>query len=99
MSPSYSADRTLLGLAAALDAVDVAQRSGDIVPMSDEVRDELTSRWLYIVGEMATYRACTVRGRRVKALALQMINDKLQPEPTPFVLLSFSLARDLAVPL
>lgn len=46
MAASVSADRPLLALAEALDAVDVAMRAGDTVPMSDEVRAELTDKWL-----------------------------------------------------
>lgn len=99
MSPSFSADRTLLALAEALDAVDVALRSGDTVPMSDEVRSELTAKWVYIAETMVQHRARTPRGKRAKAVVLQWLAEKLQPEPSLFVELSISLARDLAAPL
>ena len=99
MAASVSADRPMLALAEALDAVDVAMRAGDTVPMSDEVRAELTDKWLYIVGSMANVRARTPRGRRTKAIVLQKLNERMQPKPSLFVDLALSLARDLATPL
>jgi hypothetical protein len=99
VAPSISPDRTLLALAEALAAVDVALRSGDRVPMSDEVRTELTAKWMYIAETMVQHRARTVRGKRAKAITLQLLHEKTQPAPSLFVDLSISLALDLAAPL
>jgi hypothetical protein len=100
VASSMSPDRTLLALHAALDAVDIALRSGDAMPMmSDDVRGELTEKWTYIVSEMVQHRARTVRGRRVKALTLQRLHDKMQPAPDLFTDLAISLSLDLVRPL
>jgi hypothetical protein len=99
VAPSISPDRTLLALAEALAAVDVALRSGDRVPMSDEVRTELTAKWMYIAETMVQHRAHSPRGKRAKAIALQWLAEKLQPAPGVFTDLALSLALDLAAPL
>lgn len=100
MAPSKSADVTLLALGEALDAVDVALLAGDgTVPMSDEVRAELTSKWMYVASSMVSVRARTPKGKRVKAITLQLLHERLSPESSLFVDLSLSLSHDLAVPL
>jgi hypothetical protein len=60
---------------------------------------ELTEKWMYIVSSMIPIRARTPKGRRVKAITLQLIREKLNLEPSLFVDLAISLSLDLAAPL
>jgi hypothetical protein len=101
MAPSKPADSTLLALAETLRALDTAllQANDAEPPLTDAEADELAARWTLTIEAIVPIRARTPRGRRAKAVALQLAAGRLSPAPQLFVDLSLSLAHDLALPL
>jgi hypothetical protein len=98
---SRSRDTPLLSLAEVLAAINLALLAADADPLmaTDDVRDELVGKFLDTVRAMTKLRAHSPGGKRAKAIALQLLHERLQPEPGPFVDLAISLCLDHARPL
>jgi hypothetical protein len=100
MTTSKSRDATLSAIVEVLLTIDAALLAADANPWTgDDVRGELAAKWMETAAKMVPLRARSPGGKRAKAIVLQMINDRLQVEPSLFVDLSISLCLDHARPL